>query len=806
MHAWLSGSRLDKAINTESVPQPSRYEPAFADRTMALDPGLMGPWETTASGYSLDAVSVPDLPLKVPTIGHVVAPVGAPGPRPLVLFMHGRHPSCYLPGTTNAQLIWPCPQGWEPTPNELGYRYLQELLASQGYVTVSIAANAIDGQETFDAPDFGASARAALVRHHLSIWADWVADPSSPWSDRVDMSSVTLVGHSRGGEGVNRVGIVAPTTPDYSLDGLVLLAPTNFGRQAAPGIPTVTLVGYCDGDVTDLAGQGYTDIGRDFPDDASLRSSVLVMGANHNYFNTEWTPGLAEAFAEDDWRDPNDPICAPGEPTRLTASAQRDVASTYVAGAVRLFAQHDDQMLPLFDGSRVHVPSAGDADVRSSAVGGQRQLVAMRRDLVVSASGPVQARMCVGQSSGPAGVCGEGYQPEQAPHWPRGDQTPFRPGQSALELAWSGSDGAATVQLGAPLDISSHTSVDARVIVDPTSPRVRLSLRLTDADGASVDVVPRDRGRLSAFPGTEPLGKLLAQTLRARLGDVTGVDLSRITSLGLVSRSQQGRVWLLDVAGRSPGLATPSSPDIPVIRVIDVRQPEGSASDPQQVEVTVAVRGAVSESTPVAVRAVSPQDGRLLRRTTVIFEPGQSSATFTVPIERDDRDDFPATFGFDTFAFTKTGDVVTGDYAARVTIRDDDAAPTVTFSRAARTASEGSNLRWQVRLSEPVDYFTAFGWKIVRNEGDAPSLRSNDVPAAWLRSFGIRPPQRAVPLWRLDRLRGFIFLDPGRTRGSVRIPTVVDGRNEGREVVSLQVNGEILKVRPSTRPIGVRDS
>ena len=30
------------------------------------------------------------------------------------MFLHGRHQSCYEPGTENAQITWPCPDGWEP--------------------------------------------------------------------------------------------------------------------------------------------------------------------------------------------------------------------------------------------------------------------------------------------------------------------------------------------------------------------------------------------------------------------------------------------------------------------------------------------------------------------------------------------------------------------------------------------------------------------------------------------------------------------------------------------------------------------
>ena len=49
-------------------------------------------------------------------------------------------------------------------PSYRGYLQAQQLLASQGYVTVSISANGINGQDYLD-EDGGAQARSSLVRH-----------------------------------------------------------------------------------------------------------------------------------------------------------------------------------------------------------------------------------------------------------------------------------------------------------------------------------------------------------------------------------------------------------------------------------------------------------------------------------------------------------------------------------------------------------------------------------------------------------------------------------------------------------------
>ena len=73
VQVWLSGTRLDASSPVRTAPPRSPYSPSVAGRALGVDPGERGPWSTTSSDYVLDPVVVPDLPLAVPTIGHVVA-------------------------------------------------------------------------------------------------------------------------------------------------------------------------------------------------------------------------------------------------------------------------------------------------------------------------------------------------------------------------------------------------------------------------------------------------------------------------------------------------------------------------------------------------------------------------------------------------------------------------------------------------------------------------------------------------------------------------------------------------------------
>ncbi len=90
-------------------------------------------------------------------------------------------------------------------------------------------------------------------------------------------------------------------------------------------VPSATILPGCDGDVSDLQGEVYVDGTRGVSKGTALHSAVYVEGADHNFFNTEWTPGQAEAPASDDFYDDpdqRDPVCSPGAATRLTADQQ----------------------------------------------------------------------------------------------------------------------------------------------------------------------------------------------------------------------------------------------------------------------------------------------------------------------------------------------------------------------------------------------------------------------------------------------------------------------------------------------------
>ena len=322
----------------------------------------------------------------------------------------------------------------------------------------------------------------------------------------------------------------------------MLVAPTNFGVQTAAYVPTVTLLPYCDGDVSDLQGQKFTDVARDLVDgDTSLKSSVLVVGANHNYFNTEWTPDIAAAPAWDDWGGDSSSDCSPDNDARLTAQEQQAVGTAYIAGAVHLFTKDEQDLLPLFDGTRARVDSTGDAQVLSHAIGGGRDVRAPERGATRSLPDGATTRFCrtvVDPSRVTA--CGDDVDFGWVyPHWTESyDNAPSR---TAFEMEWTAAGQSGGFLLDQPLDLSADR-LEMRTIVDPAGGPVQPQVRVTDADGASA--LLDTANALPAISGGPDTAKYWAQTLIADPSGATGVDLARIVRVDLVADTDQGRLWV----------------------------------------------------------------------------------------------------------------------------------------------------------------------------------------------------------------------------------------------------------------------
>ncbi|WP_127552537.1 S9 family peptidase [Actinoplanes sp. OR16] len=771
----IGGKRVDAAAppsaqrRTKSAPATLPARPAHT-----VDPGVKGPYRTTTGEYSLPGVKLSAYPQPVEMQAVVVAPRNAPGKRPLALFLHGRHWTCFTGDDPDAiTLEWPCPAPSEAVPSHRGYLQSQELLASQGYITVSISANGINAQDRAD-DDGGAQARSSLVRKHLALWADWSSTtrnkaPAIVRSvPRADLSRVFLMGHSRGGEGVSRAALDSLNPPpaaqdDYrgrvrwNIRGLFLIGPTVFGQNPQPDVPSATVLPGCDGDVSDLQGQMFIDATRGVGSGRALHSALYMVGANHNYFNTEWTPGQAVGPAFDDFFGEDDPLCTPGvAPARLTPHQQQTAGATYLAAAARLFVGGDDRVRPLLDGTGVRAPSAGPATVLSHALGGNRTpVIVPDRSLTVG-----NARLCEQVSSTPEAAClwTEGFF-TPSPHF-----VPFtypEPGRYAVAL-----DGTApaTLKPAEAVSVAGSRSLALRLVVPPNAPATSFGVAVTDDRGKRTDL---GTATISGVPGTDLTTSYWGQEVRLALPR----GVRTVARLDISPRSA-GQAWLIDAWGWRPGTPAPRPAPLSRVDVGTLTVEEGDS-------------GTATYAVPVRVRGKQRSAVRLFLTDRLtgdvkswVADVAPGVTKIDVPISVTGN----TTFGGDRrhpLAAKAVRNAVVGDYDGGLDVNEDDPMPTITVTPSPATAAEGSPVVWTLTLSEPADDYLYFVFT-PQAPTAGPELSSTDVDPVWFEENAFESPEPSRPLSQ-TLLQPFLAVEPGTTSVELAVPTVADGVAEGTE-------------------------
>jgi hypothetical protein len=83
------------------------------------------------------------------------------------------------------------------------------------------------------------------------------------------------------------------------------VAPVDYERRAPYGMPYMTVLPFCDGDVSNLQGARFFERSQYIaPNDPFPRIQVSLLGANHNFFNSVWS-------ADNDDQTVADSACGP---------------------------------------------------------------------------------------------------------------------------------------------------------------------------------------------------------------------------------------------------------------------------------------------------------------------------------------------------------------------------------------------------------------------------------------------------------------------------------------------------------------
>ncbi|HEX6133507.1 MAG TPA: hypothetical protein VFZ24_06075 [Longimicrobiales bacterium] len=273
-------------------------------------------------------------PSKMPLNARVWYPEGD-GPFPVVLIAHGNH---------NMKDF-----------SDPGYAWIGELLASRGYIVASLDMNFINGGIRGEN-----DARGWFFLKHLEQLRKWNGADGNPFSGRVDLDNVALIGHSRGGEAVGHAAAFNTLThyPDnanvrfdfgFGIRSIIAIAPVDGQYQPTNRLVPVENVNYLvfhgshDGDVSSFMGIRQYQRVRFTDDQPHLKAAVFVYRANHGQWNTVWGahdngPRSARIL---DLR------------TLMPAEDQRQFGRVYISAFLDATLRGRKEYLPLFRDHRV---------------------------------------------------------------------------------------------------------------------------------------------------------------------------------------------------------------------------------------------------------------------------------------------------------------------------------------------------------------------------------------------------------------------------------------------------------------------
>jgi hypothetical protein len=256
------------------------------------------------------------------------------GPFPLVLIVHGDHMMTEF--------------------SDPGYDYLGKLLASRGFILVSLDANFLNFSVPEGRPEDENDARGWLMLEHLRCWKAWNDTPGNPFYQKVDMNNIAVMGHSRGGEAApiaaafNRL----PYYPDdatvtfeynFNIRSVVAIAPVfeeyqPRGRNLPlENVNYLLIQGSDDSQMLSYMGSNqYSRVA--FTDDNYwFKSGLYIYGANHGQFNTVW---VTDQTVPSTWLY--------NQQALMSFEDQKHIAEVYITAFLEATLRGKSGYIPLF--------------------------------------------------------------------------------------------------------------------------------------------------------------------------------------------------------------------------------------------------------------------------------------------------------------------------------------------------------------------------------------------------------------------------------------------------------------------------
>jgi dienelactone hydrolase len=322
-----------KDVRREEFAEGVKYETRSVDGTAFLDnwEGMSGKYRTYYWGFDFR---------ELPVNGRVWKPKGE-GPFPLVLIVHGNHPMQDF--------------------SDPGYEYLGELMASRGFIFVSVDENFLNGSIS----DFRKGlekendARGWMLLEHLRQWKEWSLNPTHALYRQVDMDKLALIGHSRGGEAVAHAAMLnrldyypddatIPLGYHFNIQSIVAIAPVDGQYMPGGSLTKIKDVNYLgihgaqDQDVESF--DGLKQFERISFTDSMYRfkAGIYVSGANHGQFNSSWGDNDASASFSG----------MLNKKQLMDSKDQETIAKVYISAFLETTLHQKDSFLPLFTDAR----------------------------------------------------------------------------------------------------------------------------------------------------------------------------------------------------------------------------------------------------------------------------------------------------------------------------------------------------------------------------------------------------------------------------------------------------------------------